>query len=387
MGYDLLRVLAMAVAKSANLDGAFAQLHARRPVEDASHLPGYLYASEEVYTREKSEIFLKDWVCFARVEEVANPGDYLTERLMGEPFIVARNLSGELHAFANVCAHRGVEVAMGSGNTIEFSCPYHGWLYDLEGHLIGAPYMKEAEGFDSANCRLKLLGLGVWAGWIFVNFNPNPEPFDRFIAEWEDAFGFLHMEDCRTADKFVTEVDCNWKLVIENFVDYYHINTLHVDTLGGLKADHVELKVLKPGVLSGFYPHAPLNADGNLLFGMMPWLADRAEDFSGAGTLSPNMQMFFYGDNVQVAVTWPMGPGRTRIQLYSVFPHVFFARDDFDAKIAEHAKMVEQIIEEDRDMVASLQRAMSTRLFEPGRMCSMEGPVHHIINYNLDRIS
>ena len=377
----------MAVAESALPDDAFAELEVRRPVDRARHLPGYLYASEEIFAREKSRIFLKDWVCFARVEEVAEPGDYLTDRLMGEPFIVARDEAGALAAFANVCAHRGVEVAAGAGNATGFSCPYHGWRYDLAGRLVGAPYMGEAEGFDPDRCRLKPLGLGVWAGWIFINFDPDPEPFARFIAEWDRTFAFLRLEDCRTADKYTTEVDCNWKLVVENFVDYYHINTLHADTLGALKASAVELEVLKPGVLAGFYPHAPLNADGELLFGMMPWLAGRGEDFSGAGTLSPNLQMFLYGDNVQASVAWPMAPGRTRIELYSLFPEVFFGRGDFRAKIAAHAEMVAQIIEEDRDMVASLQRAMATRLFQPGHMCEMEGPVHHLINYNLDRIA
>ena len=378
----------MAVAETALDEHANDHLSARQPLERARHLPGHFYASPEIFEREKSEIFLHDWICFARVEEVANPGDYLTDRLMGEPFVVARDESGALNAFANVCAHRGVEVATGSGNAAEFSCPYHGWLYNLEGKLIGAPYMREAAGFDPAMCRLKPLGLGVWAGWIFINFAANPEPFEDFIAEWDREFAFLRQEDCRTADKYVTEVDCNWKLVIENFVDYYHVNTLHADTLGGVSGADVAFTVQKPGVLTAFYPHPPLNPDGKLLFEMMPWIADRGEDFSCAGLLSPHVHMFAYGDNVQVPLTWPISASQSRITLYSLFPQAFFDRDDFDHKIAAHAKLIAQIVEEDRDMVASLQRAMSTRLFEPGRMCgAMEHPVHHVINYNLDRIA
>ena len=110
----------------------------------------------------------------------------------------------------------------GEGNLEEFSCPYHGWLYDLQGKLIGVPYMKEAEGFDPANCRLKPLRLGTWAGWVFINFDEYAESFESSIAWFDDAFGMFQMEDCRFSGKYVTELDCNWKFVNENLMDVYH---------------------------------------------------------------------------------------------------------------------------------------------------------------------
>ena len=95
---------------------------------------------------------------------------------MGEPMLIVRDEDGSVHAMSNVCRHRGVEVASGSGNVSEFSCPYHGWTYDLAGKLVGAPYMKEAEGFNPSSCRLKPLRVGIWAGWIFVTFNDEAPP-------------------------------------------------------------------------------------------------------------------------------------------------------------------------------------------------------------------
>ena len=109
-----------------------------------------------------------------------------------------------VHAFANMCRHRGVEVTTGNGNTSEFSCPYHGWLYDLTGKLIGAPYMKEAEGFDPRDCALRPLRADVWAGWIFVNFDLDAEPLAAFVADFAADFDLLRQEDCRLADKLVT---------------------------------------------------------------------------------------------------------------------------------------------------------------------------------------
>ena len=152
--------------ESANLSAQTSFSASRRPTALANHSPGYIYTSPEIFQREKEEIFLKDWLCVARTDELAEPGDYMTFRIVDEPIIVTRNSAGELAAFANVCKHRGVEVASGHGNTKEFSCPYHGWLYDLDGKLMGAPYMKEASGFNPAACRLDPVRLDTWAGWV-----------------------------------------------------------------------------------------------------------------------------------------------------------------------------------------------------------------------------
>ena len=82
----------------------------RAPLRNARHLPGEIYTSPELFEREKEPIFMRQWVRLARVEEIEDPGDYLTFRIMGESVIVARNSAGELNTFANVCRHRGVEV-------------------------------------------------------------------------------------------------------------------------------------------------------------------------------------------------------------------------------------------------------------------------------------
>ena len=100
----------------------------RRPLAEASHAPGELYASPEFYRLDVERLFMRDWLYAGRVEELARPGDYLTMRIAGEPIAIARTDTGELTAFYNMCAHRGVEVAEGCGNTRAFKCPYHGWI-------------------------------------------------------------------------------------------------------------------------------------------------------------------------------------------------------------------------------------------------------------------
>ena len=357
------------------------------PTDRARHVPGYIYSSPRIYELEKHNVFMKDWLCVARVEEIADPGDYMTFRIVDEPIVVARDPHGELNAFANVCRHRGVEVATGAGNTAEFSCPYHGWLYDLTGKLVGAPYMKEAAGFDPSQCALRPLRLDVWAGWVFVNFDLDAEPLDAFVSEFAADFDLLQQEDCRLADKLITDLDCNWKLINENIVDVYHFQVLHAQSFGGvIDGESFPFNTKRRGGYSSFFDASPTTPDGKTRFRRMPWIDDRPDSFGCGGFLAPNLNLIARSDAVQPFVAWPMGPNRTRLITYTLFPAEFFDDPEFDTKLADYRKAMVTLIEEDRDMSNSLQRAMNTRNFTPGLMSRLETLVHNIIDAHLERI-
>ena len=143
--------------------------------------------------------------------------------------------------------------------------------------------MKEAEGFDPATCRLTPLGVGVWAGWIFITFNPRAEPLDEFVAVYEQDFALLKMEECRLVKRFkhTLDLDCNWKLVIENFIDFYHFGTIHADTLMRRMSTYdIPYHLRRRGGYLVFYDSGPQTPDGKSLFGKMPWLEDKPETFA-----------------------------------------------------------------------------------------------------------
>ena len=358
------------------------------PLDQSFHLPGEHYSSPEVYALEKANIFMKDWLCVGRVEEVENPGDYMTLHILDEPVIVARDKDGTLNAFCNSCRHRGVEVAQGKGNLEEFSCPYHGWLYDLSGKLIGAPYMKEHTAFDPATCRLKPVGLNLWAGWIFVTLNPAVPPLREFVSEYEREFSFLSMQDCRIATKFDVELDCNWKLVVENLQDIYHVRVLHIDTFGAhIDTEDAPFNVKEErGGFSSFYDAAPDTPTGKTLVGKMPWLEDKPMSLGYTGFLWPSFHIFGCVDETHPMVVWPLSPTRTKIVVYHLFPKQHFEQPDFMEKAVIYRDFLVKVLEEDRTMVASLQRAMNTNAFEPGPMSHMEINLHNLINYTAQRI-
>jgi Rieske 2Fe-2S family protein len=359
----------------------------RKPLLSARHMPGFVYESPEVYSLEKEKIFMRDWLCLGRVEEIPNPGDYMTFRIMDEPVIVVRNNERKLAAFANVCAHRGVEIAFGQGNTHRFKCPYHGWTYNLDGKLTGATFTQGVEGFDFKNCRLPTVQIGEWAGWFFVNFDPDCEPLERAVDEFEKDFGHLRQQDCALAEKIHIQLDCNWKFAVENVIDIYHIGVLHAKTKGaGFDAKSFKVEARRKGGYFRSYGDGPSSLSKKPPFGKMPWLQDMPDSYSLMGLLPPNFTMFARIDDVHPFIVWPKSPGSCELIIYLVYPKEFFARPDFRERVGISKEYIHAVLEEDRSMISSLQRAMKSKNFKPGPMTYLEEGVHIVINAYLERI-
>ncbi len=360
----------------------------RMPLSKAKHALPSIYADHGIHEIEKEKIFMREWLFVAREEELQNSGDYMTLRLLDEPVVLTRDQQGVLHAFANVCAHRGVEVAFGQGNRRQFSCPYHGWAYKLDGTLLGAPLIDDSEVFDSSNCKLPELKLENWGGSLFINFSKNPQPFSDFIAQYSRDFDYLKQGDCKLAAKLVIDLDCNWKFAVENLLDIYHVRVLHAKSFGAhfdAKASAVDLR--PDGGVSYYYQSAPATPDGKSLFGRMPWMPEEHTDsFGGTFRLPPNTHMFARIDQIRYLVIWPKGADKCQVVCYHLFPKEFFAADDFQAKVDVYRDYQIVVLEEDRLMMESLQKAMSSRNYRAGPMAGMEVAIHHVLGDYLQRM-
>jgi len=359
----------------------------KAPINRARHLPGYMYTSPEIYDLEKEKIFMRDWLCVARAEEVTNPGDYMTFRLMNEPFIIARAHDGTVHAYRNSCAHRGLVVAKESGSAKGFTCEYHGWSYDLTGQLVGAPFMDNVEDFDLSTCRLGTLCCEVWAGWVFVSFNAAVGPLSDDVALFEDQFAMLDMGACRTGDKQVWDLGCNWKIMDENNHDLYHIQATHAGTFGaGITTEGLGFNLHESGRFSAFYSDPPLVPEGKSVFGAMPWMKDQPGDFACLGHMPPNFGIVGRIDSVLAVLAWPVSLTETRLIVYQLFPEEVFERPDLDEKMKVHHDFAHIVFEEDTGIVVDTQEAVALASYQPGPISRMEASIHHTFAHYLDRV-
>ena len=370
-------------------DGDFSAT--RHDLYGARHLPGYIYYSEDIYRLEIEKIWMKEWLCVGRVEQFPNAGDYKAMRIAGEPVIVARNDEGELGAFSNVCKHRGVEVApVGTGNTREFSCPYHGWLYDLDGKLVGAPFNREIrETYDFGNCRLNPVKLGTWEGYVFINFDPDSIGLGDFLDDSgvRKCAELLRPGRTMISDDYTFELDCNWKFVPENFMDIYHAKAIHGESFAKhFVMEGIGFEIDKGGRYHAQYQSNTMAPDGLSMFGPMPWAEDKDPDFAYTVFLPPNFNIFGRYDLVQPMVCYPLGPERVQVTAWTQFPKEHFEKPAFRERNKIYADFVRLVLQEDADMIASLQNGVHSRAFEPGPTVHLEKAIHNTMNYWIDRL-
>ena len=360
----------------------------RRELLEARHLPGILYTSKEIFDLEIERIFMKDWICVGRIEQYENAGDYRAFRIANEPILISRDKKGKLHALWNVCQHRGVEVTTGQGNVESFKCPYHGWTYDLDGKLKGAPYSKQVKGFDFERCSLPRLQIDTWAGYIFINFDPAAQSLGDFLDEdrVREVAEFLHPEDTRIAGEYSFEVDCNWKFIPENLMDMYHVGVIHGSSFGKhFPVSDFQYRLTK-NTYHAEYESLTMAPDGAHLFETMPWLKDKPEFFAFTVYVRPTFNMFARPDMLQPWFAHPIDVKRTRITILTQYPLDHFDIPAFEEKNEIVRKFIRFVAEEDLEMLRSLQNGVGSRGYRPGPTVNLEKAIHHMLNYYLNRM-
>ncbi len=196
------------------------------PLESAWTLPPSAYTDSGLFDEETERLFMKDWVCVAREEQIAEPGDYLCVDLPRLPLVISRDLGGQLHALSRICVHRAMPVVEGQGSANRFVCPYHKWTYELDGSLRSAPMMQGADGFSTKDCRLPEIRLEVWNGFVFVNADEAALPLGSQLAGLEEHVKNYDFSALRIADTLYFPSPWNWKILVENFMEaYHHIGT------------------------------------------------------------------------------------------------------------------------------------------------------------------
>ena len=318
-----------------------------------------IFVDAEIYRRELENIFARSWLFVGHESQIPNPGDFILSRMGEESVILNRDQAGKLHVFLNTCRHRGMRVCRYDfGNAMEFTCPYHGWLYAADGALRGVPQF--AQGYHSEldraawgliEARSEAHNGTIWATWDHAG--PSLAEFlgearfylDNFLAPPDGGNGRLEMVG--GVMKWITP--CNWKFGAENFIgDYYHgrshesADRLKMSPSGktgrhthdAVQARNVRVNLSYPaqghGVRSavavGDFPYTSLYPKQPAVDAYfrdahekrLERMGDEARLFGGGGTFFPNMS--FSNGRTSIAVWHPHGPEHTEVWRYYLVP-------------------------------------------------------------------
>ena len=145
-----------------------------------------------------------------------------------EPLLIARGRDGELRAFYNVCRHRGTAVVEEPcGQAVRFQCPYHAWIYDLEGQLVRAKHTDDLDDFDLKDFGLVAVRMETWQGFVFVCLSPETPPLIEWLGDLPPHLARFDFARLRVAHTVTYEVETNWKFVAENYSECYHCPGIH----------------------------------------------------------------------------------------------------------------------------------------------------------------
>lgn len=206
--------------------------NANASFSDAKSLPPSIYHSSEILKLEQEHLFQKEWICIGRTAEIPDQGDFLCRDIVNAPVFVVRQRDDSVKAFANVCVHRSSRLLSGAGHLSRISCPYHSWTYELDGQLIGAPFMDKTPGFDVANHKLKELVCETWQGFIYASLQADPEPVGERLSELTGLVGDFRMANYVPVFSEEETWNTNWKCLVENFMDAYHLHRVHKKSFG-----------------------------------------------------------------------------------------------------------------------------------------------------------
>ena len=357
----------------------------RRPLIEASTLPSWCYTSEAFYQREVEQIFLKQWNFAGRLDEIPDSGDYMSLDFCGESVIVIRGKDDVVRAFANVCRHRSARLLEGRGRCRTIVCPYHSWVYDLDGTLLRMKGMEQTAGFDPAENGLIPLQVESWAGFLFVSFANDVMPLEEHLGDMTEQYASYRFADMLCVRRRSYDLKCNWKLYIENAMEDYHTATVHKDSIGNQDCVPVSTKGQWAAIhLEAADTIAVLTEDNTPL--------PHIENLSGLAAKGTYFSVIYPGTffaTHQECMWWlqllPHAPDRTTVVIGSCFPRSSIAREDFAREVLKYYARWDKALPEDNAISERQQQGLNSRSSRPGRLSYYEPCVHAIANWVLDQ--
>ena len=337
-------------------------------------LPAAWYTDDAVFAAERTQIFRRSWQFAGFTEQLAERGSFFSTRIAGTPLVLTRDQDGLIHAFINVCRHRGSELVLAeSGRRQTLQCHYHAWTYNLDGALRSAPGAKNEPDFNPDDFPLISVPVDVWGPLLFVNLDHQAEPLRTVLGELPQlttASG-AQLDALHRRVRHTYDLAANWKVVVDNYLECYHCPIAHksfsavIDTNQYAVTEYEWCSVQTGALKTSEHPdtaHLPYSTQGSVQAGFYAYLW-------------PNFTLNVYPGqgNVSINHVVPLAADRTLVVKDYCFTEQVSADDE-----AEFVRFIDEVQEEDEILCESVQRGLSSGYFEQGRlMLSQERALRH----------
>jgi len=324
--------------------------------------PDY-YRGDDSLAMEYERVFSRSWQLVAHQGQLCEAGDHVVEQIGRVPVLLVRGSDGVLRAFANVCRHRAGPLALCNGRGARaLHCKYHGWTYELNGQLRAAPEMQDAEDFDVGSISLPELRVAEWQGLVFVA-QGEVAPIDQVYAGIAERIAPIDLAEMVYARSERYEIDCNWKVYIDNFLEGYHLPHVHPGLSKVLDYRSYDTELFRWCSLQ----HSPLR-EGDALYG---------EGEAFYYHIYPNVMLNILPGRLQTNRVLPLGPDRCRVD----FDFYYTPGPGLQKRIDADAQFSDEVQLEDVEICMAVQRGLDSGHYVPGRLCpKRESGVWHFHN-------
>ena len=335
---------------------------AASPEDGPTSMPGTFYTDPQLFAWECDTVLHTGWYCLGRADEIPNEGDFFTQQLLNEPLLITR-ADNSVRVLSNACRHRGMPVAQGAGNARRHVCPYHAWAYGSDGKLLSAPRMKNT-GFDLKACALPAFHSRVHNGFIYTSLSDVPDPFD--VADLDVLIAPYQPGNFRHIHTTTEMWNCNWKALVENFMEGYHLSVVHPETLHHYTPTGLSRKGPSGAGFTSYFANYPDSAAGrgtgaaglsekekkrSTLFAVYP-----AQVVSIAATSLVSLSIFPL-DVEHIEVRWTFST---------------YGKELDDGLLADRIAVWNEVNREDREKLEAMQKALHSRHATGGPLASAD---------------
>ena len=351
----------------------------RHPIASSSSLPPPCYHEEDWFRLEMERVFRRGWLGIGRRDQWKRPGDYETIHLGNIAIVVIMDEHGALQAMSNSCLHRSSQIMSGHGNCRAMVCPFHGWSYDYSGRLVSASRMENAPGFSEKGMGLKKFHVATQDGFVFLNLEENPGPLDHWLGDFSEMHAPWSLEDLVTGRQRVLDVDCNWKLFLEVFNEYYHLPYVHPESISHYYPEPDPADDVMGEYTTQFGPTtanpALLEENQGCSLPQINSLGEREKGGARYTWVYPNMTFAAGSDCLWMYHVYPLTATRTRAVQTVCFPSQTTRLPEFRATSEIYYSRFDIAINEDIPALEKQQAGMESPFAVQGRFSALEPSV------------